>query len=446
MSDPRTLPPSLWAATAGAAPATPPLEGDHRFDIAIVGGGFTGLSAALHAARARARVCVLEAGEPGWGASGRNGGQVIAGFKLDPDQIIAKYGGPRGERLVELGDTAPALVFDLVERYGIVCGAARSGWIQAAHGPGARREVEARAAQWAARGAPVEVLDAAAVARLIGTGGYAGGLLDWRGGRLQPLSFARGLAAAAIAQGALVAGRSPVTAMTRADGLWHLATPAARVTADKVLIATNGYSGDLAHPLGRSLVAVASFLIATGPLGEGLASTILPEGHVMSDTRKLLTYARLDDDGRLVVGGRGGFSDPTSDRHFAHVEAALARLYPLASAEKIEFRWSGRVAITRDYMPHYHEPAPGVSALVGFNGRGLAMATALGRAAGLVLATGERGHMPLPALPVRPIPFSSLRRYYLPALTAWYRYRDYTSGAIQTDGTHLSGQIAPPDQ
>jgi len=403
------------------------LEGDARFDIAVIGAGFTGLSAALHAAKSRASVCVLEAGEPGWGASGRNGGQVIAGFKLDPDEIVEKYGEARGERLIALGDAAANLVFDLIQRYGISCGARRSGWIQAAHGPAAMETVAECARQWAERGAPVEILDSAQVTHLLGAEGYAGGLLDWRGGRLQPLAFARGLAAAAIKEGAVVSARTPVTAMTRKDGLWHLETPAAHIIAEKVLIATNGYTGALAAPLGHSLVSVASFIIATRPLSPNFRATILPEGHVMSDTRKLLTYARLDDDGRLVVGGRGGFSDPVRDRDFAHVDKALARLYPLAAVEEIAFRWSGRVAITRDYMPHYHEPAPGVSALVGLNGRGVAMATALGRAAGLVLATGDRHPMPLPALPVRPIPFSALKRFYLPIVTQWFRFQDHRS-------------------
>lgn len=425
MSDPNTLPPSLWAATAREAPPTATLEGEQRFDIAVIGGGFTGLSAALHAAKSRTSVCVLEAGEPGWGASGRNGGQVIAGFKLNPDELIEKYGEARGEKLITLGDEAPNLVFDLVQHYGIACGARRTGWIQAAHGPAAMDAVAERARQWAERGAAVEVADRAHIARLLGAEGYAGGLVDWRGGRLQPLTFARGLAAAAIKEGAVVTARAPVTAMTRKDGLWHLETPSARIIAEKVLIATNGYTAALAAPLGQSLVSVASYIVATKPLSPNFRATILPEGHVMSDTRKLLAYARLDDAGRLVVGGRGGFSDPFRDGDFAHVDKALARLYPLAAVEEIEFRWSGRVAITRDYMPHYHEPAPGVSALVGLNGRGVAMATALGRAAGLLLATGDRHHMPLPALPVRPIPFSAIKRFYLPLLTQWYRFQDY---------------------
>lgn len=427
MSDPHTLPPSLWAATACEAPPTTALEGEQRFDIAVIGAGFTGLSAALHAAKSGASVCVLEAGEPGWGASGRNGGQVIAGFKLDPDEIVERYGEARGEKLIALGDEAPNLVFDLIQRYAISCGARRSGWIQAAHGAAAMQAIVGRARQWAERGAPVDVLDRARIAHLLGAEGYAGGLLDWRGGRLQPLSFARGLAAAAIRKGAAVTARTPVTAMVHQSGLWHLETPAARIIAEKVLIATNGYTGALAAPLGHALVSVASFIIATKPLSPNFRATILPEGHVMSDTRKLLTYARLDDDGRLVVGGRGGFSDPLRDRDFAHVDKALTRLYPLAAIEEIAFRWSGRVAITRDHMPHYHEPAPGLSALVGLNGRGVAMATALGRAAGLLLATGDRHHMPLPALPVRPIPFAALKRLYLPVLTQWFRFQDYRS-------------------
>lgn len=429
MADRNALPPSLWAATALEAPATMELEGEERFDIAVIGAGFTGLSAALHAAKSRASVCVLEAGEPGWGASGRNGGQVIAGFKLDPDEIIEKYGEARGERLIALGDAAPDLVFDLIQHYAMSCGARRSGWIQAAHGSAAVDTVAERARQWTERGAAVEVLDRAEVAQLLGTDGYAGGLVDWRGGGLQPLSFARGLAAAAMKEGAVVTARTPVTAMARQGGLWHLETPAARVIAEKVLIATNGYTDALADPLGRSLVSVASFIIATRPLNHHLRAHILPQGHVMSDTRKLLTYARLDEAGRLVVGGRGGFSDPLRDRDFAHVDKALAHLYPQAANEPVEFRWSGRVAITRDHMPHFHELAPGVSALVGLNGRGVAMATALGRAVGLLIATGDRRHMPLPALPVRPIPFAGLKRFYLPVLTQWFRFQDHRGSA-----------------
>jgi len=196
MIDP-SLPKSLWAATACAAPETPPLEGECTTDVAVVGGGFTGLSAALHLAEGGARTILLEAAEPGWGASGRNGGQVICGLKLDPDELIAKYGAERGERLVEFAGGAADLVFDLVSRHEIDCHAERSGWIQGVHATSKMPLAERRAEQWARRGARTEVVSRQRMAELTGTERYAGGWIDHRGGVLQPLSYARGLAAAA---------------------------------------------------------------------------------------------------------------------------------------------------------------------------------------------------------------------------------------------------------
>jgi glycine/D-amino acid oxidase-like deaminating enzyme len=184
------LPDSLWAATAPPDPGDPALEGHQSCDICVVGGGFTGLSTALHAAEAGARVILLEAAQPGWGASGRNGGQVIPGFKLDPDDIVARFGSQRGEELVAFSGGAPDLVFDLIAKHQIDCSARRACWIHAVHGDAALAEEMERVRQWRARGADVEMLDREETAAVLGTGRYIGGAGYRRGGWVQPLAYA----------------------------------------------------------------------------------------------------------------------------------------------------------------------------------------------------------------------------------------------------------------
>ncbi|HZD26729.1 MAG TPA: FAD-dependent oxidoreductase, partial [Alphaproteobacteria bacterium] len=206
---------SLWQATAVPAPDCPPLAGERRIDVAVIGGGFTGLSAALHLAEAGAKVAVLEAREPGWGASGRNGGMVIPGLKEDPDDLVARHGPEAGEAMVRASAATADLVFGLIERHSIDCDARRAGWIQPAHTAAALPALRRRYEQWAGRGADVAWLSREEIAARLGSDRYHGGWIDRRGGGLQPLSYARGLARAAQAAGAAVHGQSPVTALGR---------------------------------------------------------------------------------------------------------------------------------------------------------------------------------------------------------------------------------------
>src|SRR5438034_4489377 len=200
------LPPSLWAATARKARATPPLDASRKADVAIVGAGYSGLAAALQLAEAGVSVVVLEAGEPGWGASGRNGGQVIPGLKYDPDEIVGMLGAERGQRLIEFAGGTADVVFDLIEKHRMDVPLNRSGWIQGAHTAAAVDLVKSRVAQWSRLGASVQYLDKPDIDHLLGTSKYRGGWLDRRGGAIQPLSYARGLATAALAAGARIHG------------------------------------------------------------------------------------------------------------------------------------------------------------------------------------------------------------------------------------------------
>lgn len=425
MAEPFPLAPALWAATAPPAPDTPPLDVDGEADVCIVGGGFAGLSAALHLAEAGVRTVLLEAHEPGWGASGRNGGQVIPGLKYDPDVLRAKFPGDAGERLVDFAGRTADMVFDLIARHGMDVPHRRAGWVQGAHTAAGLQEVDQRAEQWARTGADVAVLDRAAVADHLGSGAYLGGWVDRRGGAVQPLAYARGLARAAKAAGASLHGMSPVTAMQRRDGQWRVRTGTGQtVTAGRVLVCTNGYSGALVPRLARTVVATNSFQVATAPLSDNVRKSVLPFGHVSSDTRKLLLYFRLDHEGRLIMGGRGRLGEPTATTDWAHLERVLGKVYPQATGAAIQHRWGGRVALTQDFLPHLHEPEPGLLVDIGCMGRGIGLQTMMGAAMARYAASGDRGHLPFPVLPITPIPFHALRQLYVSAIIAWYRLND----------------------
>lgn len=418
------LPPSLWAATAIAGPATPPLPASARFDVAIVGAGYTGLVTALHLARGGARVCVLDAGEPGWGASGRNGGQVIPGLKHDPDDLRRQFGSNQAERLIEVAGHAADHVFELIEHYGIDCEATRKGWIQPAASPAAMRAIERRADQWRQRGVPVEMLDQASVTRRIGSHDYLGAWVDPRAGSVQPLSYARGLAHAAIREGAQIHGGTRVTDLRREEGRWVLTTHQQhRVHAEHVVLATNGYTDGLWPNLRQTLLAANSFIVATRPLSDDLRRSVLPGGEVCSDARRLLLYFKQDASGRLLLGGRGPFAEPRSAADWNHLKRSMLGLFPQLADVEFEYQWSGRVALTQDFMPRLHEPAANLSILLGYNGRGIAMATTLGRHLAQRLL-GQEKDFPFPVTPIRPIPFHGLQRLYLGVGIAWYRLLD----------------------
>jgi glycine/D-amino acid oxidase-like deaminating enzyme len=421
---PPPLPPSLWAATATPAPPTPPLRGEARAEVAVVGAGFTGLSAALHLAEQGKAVALLEAAEPGWGASGRNGGQVIPGLKHDPDTLCRMFGERQGERIVAVAGSAPDLVFGLIERHAIRCDAVRNGWVQAIHSEKVLETARRRMQQWQARGAPVAMLDRAATAARLGTEGYAGGFVDQRGGSLQPLSYARGLARAAIAQGAAIHGGSPALRLARENGGWRIDTPSGSLRADSVVIGTNAYTDDLIPGLKRTLVPVNSFQVASAPLSDNVRRSILPGGEVASDTRRLLAYFRLDRDGRLVMGGRGTPTGESNPRKYDRLRRLVAAMFPQVGPPEWQFYWSGKVALTADHLPHIHEPAAGLAIGLGYNGRGVAMATMMGKLLAKRALGAPAELLGLPIGPIRPLPLWALRAPALAVMTRWYQLRD----------------------
>jgi glycine/D-amino acid oxidase-like deaminating enzyme len=415
-----TFPDSLWRATAIPNVDRPALTGEHHVDICVIGAGYTGLSAALHARAAGAATVVLEAQDVGWGASGRNGGQVIAGVKWDPDDIVAHYGDDLGERMVEFVDGTAGLVFALIEEHRIDCHAERSGWISALHGPAARRALEARARQWQARGADVVWLDQDEMRRRIGSRAYAAGLLDRRGGKLQPLSYARGLARAAEQRGVEIFVRTAAKRVGRAAGGWRVLTEHGSVTAGQILLCANAYTDGLWPGLARSVIPAFSYQVATEPLGDNVRRSILSEGQVVSDTRRLLRYFRLDHTGRLLMGGRGRNVDSHNPRHYRQVVRYVRETFPDLADVKLAHYWGGRVALTIDHMPHLHELAPGIYTALGYNGRGVAMATALGKLLAARAGGLPEADVPFPLSQPSRVPFHRLRRPII-SLAGWWR-------------------------
>lgn len=425
MSSGQPLPDSLWAATAKETFEAEALTGSATVDALIVGGGFCGLSAALHLAKAGIATMLIEAHEIGWGASGRNGGQVIAYFKDDPETLIARHGPDLGERMNALGASAGDLVADLAAHYDIKCDLARNGSLIALHGGAMIGAYAERARQWQARGRAVRVLDAHETAALLGTGAYHGAYLDPGGGGLNPLAFARGLARAAQQEGARIHIATPATAISKVRDRWRVETPQGEVSARRVLVATGAYSGSILPKLRRSVMPVQSIQLSTRILPPELRASILPHGTVVADTRRLLFYFRYDAAGRFVFGGRGSLGgDTLRPGHVEAVAAAMRATYPQLAGETIEHAWAGHIDITADRRLRVHELAPRLVAVIGFNGRGVAIAPAIGKALAEAMARDSLAGLPLPVTPVRPVRGHALRRPAMAAVAQWYRLRD----------------------
>lgn len=421
----RPLPPSLYADTARPAPDTPPLDGDRRVSVAVVGGGFTGLSTALHLAQQGVDVAVLEAHEPGWGASGRNGGQVNPGLKADPDQVEADFGADLGGRMLALSGNAPNVVFDLVQRHQIECGALQSGTLRAAYHPKQAAAIHATGEQWLRRGAPGELLDAAGCEAITGARRYTAAYLDRRGGQLNPLGYARGLAQAALQAGASVHGGTPALRVQRDGGAWQVATPGGTVRAETLVLATNGYTRDLWPGLRRSIVPVYSAIAATAPLPQALAQAIMPTRSVLYEIGSITVYYRLDRDNRLLMGGRSGQRDLSRPEELRYLIAYALRLWPALQGVRWTHGWSGQVAVTPDHYPHIHEPAEGVLACLGYNGRGVAMASAMGPQLARRVLGGRAAELDMPITGIREMPFHGLWKTGVAARVAYGRIRDW---------------------
>lgn len=409
---------SLWDATAEEAAYARPLEGDAFTDVAIVGGGFTGLSTALHAAQLGVACHVLEAREIGYGGSGRNAGLINAGLWLPPQDVRSTLGDKRGAALVDLLGDGPRTVMDLIEQHQIRCELTRSGTLHAAHSPRGFQDLERRAAEWRRLGAPVELLSRDEASAKIGSAAFHGALFDRRAGTMNPMGYVRGLARAARAAGAEISTGVTAQRLTRDGARWIVETDRGRVSARVVVLAANAYADDLWPGLRKTFMTIHYFQLATAPLGERVAS-ILPERHGLWDTGKIMFSLRRDAFDRLIIGSMGKVVGGLTGLSRAWAQRMLRRLFPDLGAVEFVSAWHGQIAMTPDHLPRIHRLAEGVYTPIAYNGRGIAPGTVFGRAMAQLVAGGRAEDLPLPVTEPKTVPAAALRsRLFQAAFTA----------------------------
>ena len=411
LNDPRSH--GLWERTAIAPPSPFPLAGQFAADVVIVGGGFTGLSAALHLAEAGRSVVVLEGAEVGFGGSGRNVGLINAGMWVMPDDLPGELGDVYGERLLQLLGNGPQVVMSIIDKHGIACELERNGTLHCAVGKSGLTEITERARQWQKRGAPVELLDANETAARIGTKVYAGALLDRRAGTLQPLAYVRGLAHAAVRAGATLHTGSPVVSCTRDGTGWKVSTPGGFVSAEWVVVATDAYSKGPWAKVRREQVHLPYFNLATRPLPPDLRSSILPGREGVWDTKEILSSFRMDSAGRLVFGSVGALRNTGQAVHVGWAKRSLARLFPQLGPVEFEHEWYGKIGMTDNALPRFHRFERNVIGFSGYNGRGIAPGTVFGRTlAGHILGELSEDDLPLPVTDTEQPSLRSLKEAY----------------------------------
>ncbi|QLH71629.1 NAD(P)/FAD-dependent oxidoreductase [Rhodopseudomonas palustris] len=421
-------PKSLWHAVTGPGAELPVLHGAEEADVVVIGGGFSGLSTALHLREAGVDVAVVEAAEPGWGASGRNNGQVIPTLsRPDPEDIVAKHGAA-GERLVGLIRDSASILFDVARRHGIDAEQEQNGWVQPVHSPGRIKIAERRFRQWSKFGAPVELLSREQVRDMLGSEAWFGGFWNRTGGHVNPLALARGLARAVLAQGGRIFARSPAVSIERRGDRWIVKTAQGEISGRALVVASNAYTGEfsktLAPAIASEVMPVRSWQMATQPLSDNVRKTIIPGRQAMSDTHGELIFGRFDARNRFVTGGAiiRPFNQVATLK--ARVGKRLQRLWPQIGEVRFDYVWNGFIGMTTDYLPHIHRLGPNAYGWTGCNGRGVALSVALGRELSKAVRGVTDGELALPFTEPTPIPANELLRPFAPLMMVLYRHRD----------------------
>lgn len=416
----KTDPLSLWDASAVEPDYDAPLDVAEMVDVAIVGGGYTGLSTALHAAERGVSAHVLEARQIGFGGSGRNVGFVNAAAWLAPQDVVKTLGEPYGTRFLKVFSGAPSYVFDLIEKHQIRCEVTRTGTLHAAHAPGGYRNLQRRHEEWQRLGEPVDLLNREDMAERTGTTAYHGGLLDHRAGTVNPMGYCRGLARAALGAGAGISTGVRATRLVRDGDHWRIETDKGAMRAKAVVLGTNAYTDTLWPGLKDVFTMIHYFQFATRPLGDE-AAHILPGRQGLWDTGPIMFNIRRDAFGRLLVGSMGvvlGSKEGGLSQRFARKQ--IARLFPELGRVEFEDAWHGQIAMTPDRLPKIIELADGVYTPIGYNGRGITTGTLFGKAMAELLTGADRSSLPLPvSTDPTPAPRSGLMsRLYQTAFTA----------------------------
>jgi glycine/D-amino acid oxidase-like deaminating enzyme len=421
-------PDSLWAAATSPGPDLAELVGTTKADVIVIGGGFTGLSTALHLRESGVDVAIVEAMEPGWGASGRNNGQVIPTLsRPDPDDIVAKHGAA-GERFVGLLRDSASKLFDTARRYQIQAEQEQAGWVQPVHSPGRIKIAERRVRQWSKFGAPVELLSREQICQMLGSDAWFGGFWNRSGGHINPLALSRGLARVVVERGGRIYVRSPAVSFERQNNRWVVKTGNGEISGRALIVATNAYTGEfsksLMPPIAHEVMPVLSWQMATQPLSEAARQTIIPGRQAMSDTHGELYFARYDARNRLVTGGAVFGPGDKAERLKIIVAKRLQRLWPQIGRVEFDYVWNGYVGMTTDFLPRIHRLGPDAYGWTGCNGRAVALSIALGDELSKAVRGVPESDLALPFTDPAPIIAHGLLRRLAPLMLMVYRRRD----------------------
>ena len=416
--------PSYYAASANPFPAQPRLVGEEQADVVVVGGGFTGLSAALHAAEAGYSVVLLEAQRIGWGASGRSGGQMIPGLRWSADELIAELGRSRTAELLGLVNSAGDLVRQRIARHAIACDL-RHGHFNAAAKPkhldAMRRELDTLQVLLGYAGALI--VSKADQTDFVGSPRYHGGMIDMNGGHLHPLNYALGLASAALAAGVRIFEDSAAVQVDHGSPV-RASTAQGSVTARHAVLAADSWMGDLVPGLARMTMPVINYNVATAPLDPALAHSLMPTGAAVADSRFVLNYYRLSADNRLIFGGGEKYSPRPPADVAGFVRPYLEQVFPQLKGVTIDYAWGGSVGLTLNRLPQFGRIGNSFYAH-GWSGHGVVLTTL----AGDLIAQAMRGHAErfdlFADLPARPFPGGKMLRHPLyVAGMLYYALRD----------------------
>ena len=416
-----------WLDTSTPGPDRSTTEVGGRVDVAVVGAGLTGLSAALHLARKGANVAVLERDTVAFGASGRNGGMATTGLSIGFRDAIARYGFPTASALFLAYNDAIDSIEKLVGEEGIDCDFARTGKLNLAAKPGHYEGLRKTHEVLAERlGYETHMVPKSDMRSEIGSDFYHGAMVDPKGAGLHVGKFTRGLGEAAARQGAVIHEKAPVEQVRRLGGTRHeLVTPRGTLRADQVLVATSGYTSRPFRWQQLRIAPVGSFIIVTEPLGKEACDQLMPNRRMASDTKNLLYYFRITPDHRLLFGGRARFamSSPESDEKSGRIlQKAMVEVFPQLAATRVDYCWGGLVDMSLDRMVHAGEH-DGLFYSLGYSGHGVQMATYMGKQMAEYMNGAEDAN-PWRDLTFKRIPGHVGPPWFLPFAGAYYKALD----------------------
>jgi len=390
---------NLWHSTSIDLLKTNRLNKDESVDVVIIGGGYTGVSCALRLAEKGSAVMLLEAEYIGFGGSGRNVGLVNSGLWLEPEKVEKLLGKSGGEKLNQTLARGPELVFSNIDKYNIDCELTQAGTLHCAHSSGGLTNLEERLRQYRIRGLKVELLSKSETESKLGTSIYQGALHLKEAGTIQPLSYVRGLAYAAVTAGASIHQNTAVNAIERKNQSWEIETSTYNIKTEAVILATNAYHQSVNISAAPIYTPVHYFQTATKPLDEELLKRILPGREGCWDTATIMSSIRRDQAGRIILGAIGSLDLPSGYIHYNWAQHRLKKLYPFLSNVEFEHAWHGRIAYSKDHLPHIVEFGPNAISLFGYSGRGVGPGTVFGQAAADYILSGDLSYLPIP--PVR---------------------------------------------